>query len=62
MSAQIITPILSGICLQYISYRTLFPYAFVFSLASFTTMIFVKHGDTIPLKKQSVLEHFEVED
>lgn len=62
MSAQIITPILSGACLQYISYRTLFPYAFFFSVMAFITMMFVKHGDSIPEKRKSVVDHFNVED
>lgn len=61
MAAQIMTPILSGILLD-INYYTLFPYAVVFSFASFCTMLFVKHGDSIPVKKSNVLEHFDVED
>ena len=32
MAAQILTPILSGFLLENVSYRTLFPYAFVFSV------------------------------
>jgi len=62
MSAQIITPILSGILLENISYRTLFPYAFVFSCLAFITMMQVKHGDVKPAKKTSVLENFDVDD
>ncbi len=62
MTAQIFTPILSGALLQYVSYRTLFPYALVFSLASFVTMSFVKHGDSRPTKKKDILENFDVED
>ncbi len=62
MSAQIITPIVSGALLQYVSYRTLFPYAVVFSFASFGTMLFVKHGDSRPEKKKDVLENFDAED
>lgn len=61
MSAQIITPILSGMLLEHVSYRTLFPYALFFSMASFATMLLVKHGDVIPDKK-SKLECFDVED
>lgn len=61
MAAQIVTPILSGVLLD-ISYHTLFPYAVVFSFASFITMLFVKHGDSIPSKKVDVLEHFDIED
>lgn len=62
MSAQILTPILSGILLENVSYRTLFPYALVFSLLAFLTMTQVHHGDTRPEKKKSVLENFDVED
>lgn len=46
MSAQILTPILSGILIDNLSYRILFPYAVVFSLLSLLTMSKVKHGDS----------------
>lgn len=59
MSSQIVTPIVSGALLQYVSYRTLFPYAVVFSLASLATMLFVKHGDSRPEKKQSMMENYD---
>ena len=62
MAAQIVTPILSGVLLQNISYRTLFPYALFFSLLAFLTMTRVRHGDVKPGKKASALEHFDVED
>lgn len=62
MSAQIATPILSGVFLQYVSYRTLFPYAVLFMLFAFFTMTQVKHGDSRPIKKQSAIEHFDIED
>lgn len=62
MSAQVITPILSGYLLEHVSYRTLFPYAVVFSILSFCTMQMVKHGDSKPVPKKSALEHFDVED
>lgn len=62
MSAQIATPILSGMLLDFISYRTLFPYAVVFSVLAFVTMSMVKHGDNRPEKKKAVLENFDVED
>ena len=62
MSAQILTPILSGFLLENVSYRTLFPYALVFSLLAFLTMTQVKHGDAKPQKKASVLENFDVDD
>lgn len=51
MAAQIITPILSGALLEYVSYRTLFPYAFFFALVAFYTMSQVKHGDSKPTPK-----------
>lgn len=62
MSAQILTPILSGFLLENVSYRTLFPYALVFSLLAFLTMSQVKHGDAKPQQKASVLENFDVDD
>lgn len=62
MSAQIITPVVSGFLLEHVSYRTLFPYAVVFSLASLCTMLFVKHGDSRPMKKTDVLENFDTAD
>lgn len=58
MSAQIITPIVSGFLMENVSYRTLFPYAVIFSLASLCTMLFVKHGDSRPprIKKDKKVE------
>lgn len=62
MAAQVFTPILSGILLEYVSYRTLFPYAVFFSCLAFCTMMMVKHGDVKPPKKDSILENFDVDD
>ena len=62
MSAQIVTPILSGALLRYVSYSTLFPYAMFFTLCAMFTMSRVKHGDSKPLPKKSVLENFDVDD
>ncbi len=62
MTAQIVTPILSGALLQYVSYRTLFPYACFFTLAALGTMSQVRHGDSKPEAKKSALENFDVED
>ncbi len=61
MASQAITPIVSGFLLEHVSYRTLFPYAVIFSLASLGTMLFVKHGDSRPEKKAG-LENFDTED
>ncbi|WP_026652229.1 MFS transporter [Butyrivibrio proteoclasticus] len=62
MAAQVFTPIFSGFLLEHISYRTLFPYAFIFSALAFLTMLMVRHGDVKPQKKANVLEHFDVDD
>ena len=62
MTAQIFTPVLSGFLLEKVSYRTLFPYALVFSLLALVTMTQVHHGDARPDKKKSMLEHFDVDD
>ncbi len=62
MAAQVITPILSGFLLEHVSYRTLFPYAVVFSILAFCTMLMVKHGDSKPQQKTSILENFDVDD
>lgn len=63
MAAQIFTPLLSGILITRLSagYRVLFPYAVVFSALSFVTMCFVRHGDSKPEEKKSLLEHFDVD-
>ncbi len=62
MSAQIITPIISGILLQNISYRTLFPYSVIFTVAAMCTMMMVKHGDSKPPRAKNILENYDVED
>lgn len=62
MAAQVVTPILSGYLLEHISYRTLFPYSVFFSVMAFFTMLMVRHGDSRPEKKNSMLESFDVDD
>ena len=62
MSAQIFTPIVSGMLLEHVSYATLFPYAMAFTVLSMITMSFVKHGDSKPPKKAKAIENFDVED
>ena len=62
MTAQIITPILSGWLLDHVGYWTLFPYSAIFLALSFMTMIFVRHGDNKPALPASKLEAFDVED
>ncbi len=62
MVAQVVTPILSGILLENVSWRTLFPYSVTFCVLAFITMSQVKHGDSKPLQKKDVLENFDVDD
>lgn len=64
MAAQIATPLLSGFIIDNsrFGYLTLFPYAVIFSALSFITMLFVRHGDSKPQAKKSLLENFDTED
>ena len=62
MAAQVLTPFLSGLCMDNVGMTTLFPYATIFVAGSFITMLFVKHGDSIAAPKASVLENFDIED
>lgn len=61
MAAQVITPILSGVFLD-VSLTTLFPYATIFVALSFVTMLTVKHGDSKPEVKKSLLENLDVDN
>ena len=56
MAAQVVTPVLSGLLLDHVSWRTLFPYATVFVVGAFFTMLFVRHGDAKPIAKDTVLD------
>ena len=64
MAAQIATPLLSGFIITNTNwgYNTLFPYAVVFSAASFVTMSFVRHGDYKPQMKTAIMENLSVGD
>ncbi len=62
MSAQIITPILSGFLVDKLGWGVFFPYAAIFAALSFVTMFFVKHGDAKPEQKGSLLEHLDTDD
>ncbi|MBQ7486549.1 MAG: MFS transporter, partial [Clostridia bacterium] len=63
MSAQIITPILSGMIMDRFGLTTLFPYAVVFVLMAFVTMLFVRHGDSRPEARTDItaLEDLDVD-
>ena len=58
MSAQIFTPIFSGLLMDRLGMTILFPYAVLFVAAAFVTMLFVRHGDSRPAAKKG-LEAFE---
>lgn len=60
MAAQIVTPLLSGWLIKTLpmGYKILFPYAVIFSAASFITMCFVRHGDSKPEAKAAIAENF----
>lgn len=54
MAAQIITPMLSGACMDAVGLTALFPYAAVFAALSFVVMLFVRHGDAKPTLQQAI--------
>ena len=63
MSAQVLTPVLSGVIMDLAgNMLPLFPYACICVAFAFVTMLMVKHGDSKPIKKGSMLESFNVED
>ena len=62
MTAQVITPILSGWLLENVGYRTLFPYSVIFCILAFITMSQVKHGDSKPEKKANALDNLDIDD
>jgi MFS family permease len=61
MTAQIITPILSGFLMDRVAETVLFPYAAIFVALAFVTMALVQHGDAKPEAKKG-LEGLDIED
>lgn len=63
MSAQIVTPMLSGFFMDMdgVGMTVLFPYAAIFAGLAFVTMFFVKHGDAKPESKKG-LEALDIDD
>ena len=61
MSAQIVTPMLSGLLMDQFGMTVLFPYAAVFVALAFVTMIFVTHGDAKVVSKKG-LDAFDLDD
>ena len=62
MSAQILTPVISGAFMTAVGMTTLFPYATIFVAGAAVTMVCVKHGDIKPQQKKSLLENLDVDD
>ena len=63
MAAQIVAPILSGLLYDLIGMRhVFFLFGSVFVVFSFITMFFVRHGDSKPIEKSSVLENLDAGD
>jgi MFS family permease len=54
MSAQIVTPIFSGLLMDRFGMTVLFPYAVLFVACAFLTMLFVRHGDSRPEAKKGL--------
>ena len=54
MSAQIVTPMLSGALMDGMGMTVLFPYAAIFAALAFLTMIMVRHGDAKPEAKKGL--------
>ena len=63
MTAQIITPMLSGALMDMkgVGMTVLFPYAAIFAGLAFVTMLMVKHGDAKPEAKKG-LEALDIDD
>ena len=61
MSAQIVTPMLSGFLMDKMGMTVLFPYAAIFVALAFATMVFVRHGDAKVVAKKG-LESLDIDD
>jgi MFS family permease len=57
MAAQTVTPYISGLFMDNLGMKTLFPYATVFVGLALITMILVRHGDAIPVKAQNATDY-----
>ena len=63
MAAQIVAPILSGLLYDLFEMQNVFfLFGAAFVVFSFITMFFVKHGDSKPIEKKSVLESLDAGD
>lgn len=62
MAAQIATPIISGLLMDFIGRRVLFIYSALFCVLAFLTMIKVRHGDSKPIAVKSIEAYESFED
>ena len=61
MSAQVVTPMVSGFLMDKLGMTVLLPYAAVFVVLAFLTMLTVRHGDSRPEAKKG-LEALDIDD
>ena len=61
MAAQVATPMVSGFLMDKLGMTVLFPYAAVFVVLAFITMLAVRHGDSRPEAKKG-LEAMDVDE
>ena len=62
MAAQTVTPILSGVLMDLLGRRVLFPYSVLFCVFAFISMNFVKHGDSKPIPTKTVEAYESLEE
>lgn len=62
MAAQTVTPIISGMLMDKVSFLTLFPYGAIFVALAFFTMSLTKHGDNKPAPVKPSIEVFDALD
>lgn len=55
MAAQTLTPMVSGFLMDKLGMGILFPYAAIFVAGSFVTMLFVRHGDSVKVEKETAV-------
>lgn len=62
MGAQAVTPMFAGVFMEHIAQQSVFVYSIVFIALALVAMLFTKHGDNKPAKKQKMIEYFGEED
>ena len=61
MSAQTITPVLSGYLYDHVNEKVLFLYSAIAVTCAFVTMMFVRHGDN-KITAKTGLDAFDIDD